>query len=363
MTSTAKAQTVFPPLEAGKFLQDCGAPDAAPDICRAREAVSAAEAKRRLGDQDVAMWRKGDRFRVVARNPAEVVSLAGGLAAPMARIDGTDLWSFTARIPRLDEAVIDFLVIPSADQPPLTAWRGPKAPPAAAFNPELKGQVVWDEVDSPALGEKRTLTVYLPPDFDRTRTYPVAYVADGSGVAYYARIVEPAIVAGRLPPVVLVGLESGAKRTTDYLLGWEASDAGFEKHEAFLLNEVMPRAERLYGASSRREQRLLIGKSNGGAWALDTALRHPDLFAQAAPMALGAGRAAGVDRPGRPRLFMATGVLDSFIRRSRVVAERAAKSGDELVFRTPVSGHGDVFYQDLLVEALAWAFGGGVRPS
>jgi enterochelin esterase-like enzyme len=119
---------------------------------------------------------------------------------------------------------------------------------------------------------------------------------------------------------------------------------------------VRPRAERLWGASTRREQRLLVGKSSGAGWALDTALRHPDLFGQAAPIALGWTRASGLDRPGRPRLFMVTGVLDSFITRSRAAAEEAAKSGDPLVFQTPVTGHGDAFYQGDWVEILTWAF-------
>ena len=63
-----------------------------------------------------------------------------------------------------------------------------------------------------------------------------------------------------------------------------------------------------------------------------------------------------MERPGRPRLFMVTGLLDPFITRSRTVAGEAAKSGDPLVFQTPVTGHGNAFYEALWVEALAWAF-------
>lgn len=356
----AQGQSTFPAPPSDILVQDCGAPSASPDICRVRQPVDPGEAAAQLGDKTLVAWRDGTRLLIVARSPAAEVGVAGAILSPMARIDGaTDLWSLTVEIPRLDEALLDLFVTPTADGFTPFVWRGPKAPKAPTFQSELTGRVVQDEIASVALGATRGLTVYLPAGFDSARAYPVAYVADGRSVSFYARIIEPAIADGRLPPLVLIGLHNGAggQRSKDYLLGRGGSNAPFEAHERFLLEEVMPRAEKLYGASNRREQRLLIGKSSGGAWALDTALRHPDLFAQAAPIAVGYRQAgAGVERPGRPRLFMVTGLLDPFITRSRTVAGEAAKSGDPLVFQTPVTGHGNAFYEALWVEALAWAF-------
>lgn len=361
-----QAQTAFPVVPSELLVQDCGASNASADICRARQAVDAGGAARRLGEGALVAWREGTRLLVVARSSADDVGVAGAIQAPMARIDrSADLWSLVVEIPRLDEALLDLFVTPAADGFTTFLWRGPKAPKEPAFQPRLDGRVVKDQIASVALGATRGLTIYLPPGFDAANVYPVAYVADGRSVAYYARIVEPAIAEGLLLPLVLIGLDGGAgdQRAKDYLMGRGGSDAPFEAHERFLLEEVMPRAEKLYGASTRREQRLLMGKSNGGAWALDTALRHPDLFAQAAPMAVGyAGAGAGVERPGRPRLFMVTGLLDPFITRSRTLVGEAAKSGDPLIFQTPVSGHGDAFYKAVLVEALAWAFPPGERP-
>lgn len=356
----AQAQTRFPEIPEASLIQNCGSRQASPDICRLRADVpSAAE---RLGEATTAIWREGERLVIVTRNPAEAVFVRGGLSAPMARIEGTDLWTLVLRSPHLDAAMVDVFVDPPVGELESAVWIGPQAEPAPVFQADLQGRIVWETVDSRHLGGARGLTLYLPPGFDPARRYPVAYMADGDGVAAYARLVEPAIQAGRVRPLVLVGLHDGPgeQRSIDYLVGWRAD--GFERHEAFLLEEVMPLAEGRYGASAERDERLLLGKSSGGAWALDTALRHPDLFGAAAPMALGyegPRSAAGVGRPGRPRLFMATGLFDPFIRRSREVAALAATSGDEVRFLTPVSGHGDLFFQVLLDDVLAWAFGPG----
>lgn len=355
----ANAQTTFPDITDAKApIQDCGSPTAGPDVCRVRTAVSARDAGAHLGGAPVALWREGVRLLIVARGGGDL-AVAGSLIAPMARIDGApDLWSLVVEIPRLDEAVIDIFPTPPAHFTRIL-YRGPKAPPAPVLARELEGRAFGDEIDSAALGTRRQLSIYLPPGFDPGRRYPTAYVADGLSVLYLARLVEPAILDHRLPPLVLIGLNSGEseQRGRDYLLGWRGETAPFEAHERFLLDEVMPRAEALYGAATKREDRLVTGKSNGGSWALDTALRHPDLFAQAAPAAIARTDAEGVERPGRPRLYIQTGLLDPFIGRSRSIAERAGRSGDELVFKTPVSGHGGEAYNDGFVAMLAWAFG------
>ncbi|HJV41998.1 alpha/beta hydrolase [Caulobacter sp.] len=361
LATTAEAQTHFPDIDPKEPIQDCGSPKANPDICRVRQAVRPEDAASHLGKDHMALWREGNRLLLVSCSAAPQAGVAGALFAPLAKIDGTaDLWSLVLDIPRLDEANLDVFPTPPAPGPfRAVLYRGPKAPPAAVTQADLQGQVLQDEIDSQALGAKRKLTIYLPPKFDPRKRYPVVYVADGASVSYYAHVTEPAILDKRLPPLVLVGLHAGGgeRRNRDYVLGWSDTSVPFVAHERFLIEEVMPRAESLWGAATKREQRLITGKSAGGSWALDTALRHPDLFAQAAPAAIASVSAEGVERPGRPRLWIVTGLFDPFLPRSRSIAERAAKSGDEIVLKTPVSGHGATFYQDQWVEMLAWAFG------
>lgn len=351
----------FPELSPKSIIQDCGAPRVSPDVCRVRWAPTPDVAEQRLGAQPMAWWAEDDQFYVLARRNVDGVRISGAVNLPMARLPGTDIWTLTLKAPRLEEGMIDMLVLPlppGAD-PELLQWRGSKAPPKAPIHRHLSGRLLRDEIDSRAMGEKRGLTVYLPPGFSTSRRYPVAYFADGGSLNYWARVVEPLIASGKVRPVVLVGLNSGDSetRSRDYLPGWKGSEVGFEKHERFLLTEVMPRAEALYGASTRREDRLLTGKSNGAAWAVATALRNPELFGAAAGVSLGWPPARPVGGPFRPRLFLATGLLEDFLTPTRAFATQAQTSGHEVVLVTPVSGHGQMIQDAYLDDVLLWAFG------
>lgn len=348
--------------EAGGYIRDCGDPGAAPEVCRLRVMPTPAEAEKLLGERAFVADRRDDRLTIVARWVAAKPVLAGAIAAPLAQLDGTDLWSVTVRSGRLDEAMLDLFLV-SDRRSEQFEWLGPKArarPEAIPLGKDLSGRAFDVTLDSATLGRPRSLTVYLPPGRDPAKRYPVVYMADGQALRFYSRIVDASIVAHRAPPVIIVGLHNGGneQRSKDYLLGWEETNAGFEAHEAFLIKEVMPRAEREWGAASDPQRRLVIGKSSGAAWAVDTALRNPGLFRQAAGFAVCWTRGrTGLEDAERPRLMLVAGVFDPCVVPTRTVAAKARASGGELVFLEPVTGHGDLFYQALLEEALIWAFG------
>ena len=89
-------------------------------------------------------------------------------------------------------------------------WRGPKAPPPSGPSAvELRGSVKTFEIESKALEPRRKLTVYLPPGFEPGKASRVVYAADGEHAERYATVLEPLITAGKIPPVVLVGVHSG----------------------------------------------------------------------------------------------------------------------------------------------------------
>jgi enterochelin esterase-like enzyme len=81
-----------------------------------------------------------------------------------------------------------------------------------------------------------------------------------------------------LPPLLLVGTAHGpgTMRQQEYLFGW--SPKHFEAHEKFFCEEVIPWAEREWGASRKRMERAVYGCSNSAPFALLMANRHPDLF-------------------------------------------------------------------------------------
>ncbi|MGH6966555.1 MAG: alpha/beta hydrolase [Phenylobacterium sp.] len=311
-----------------------------------------------MASGDLSWWFDGDVLHVIAVRKGDIAILCCAVQAPMTRLLDSDIWTVAVRVADARRAVIDIGVIPATNPGARIVWRGPQAPPQAASVKTLAGRIETQKINSRWLDAERALTVYLPPGFDATRRYPVAYVADGVGVSEYARFIEPLIVTGRIAPVVMIGLNSAPdpQRAQDYLVGFRGKD-DFSRHDAFFLKEVIPLAERVYGASRDPRMRLLIGQSNGGSWAVTTALRHPRLFGHAAGLSPGwrdAMKPLG-DMP-KPAFFLAVGTLESFLPSVTAMAGDARAAGYKVEFVTRVSGHSELMWSDLYPLAFEWAF-------
>lgn len=344
----------FPRL---KGLPECGKTERKLPLCRVDEDLPAAAAREKLGGAEAVWWRDGDRFTVVARSSAPEVMLCCSIQTPMARLGESDLWTITVSSPRLDEAVIDVAIIGEQFKP-VGHWRGERAPSPRAAAGKLIGVVTHQQVASSNLGASRSLTIYSPPargGAEHGRR--VAYVADGASIAGYAALIEPLILSGELPPVVLVGVHSapGSQRNQEYLLKRPGGD--FQRHEAFFLEEVVPIAEARFGASSDPQRRLLIGMSNGGDWALDTALRNPSMFRQAAVLSPSGASAPGLADAVDLRLFLAAGLFEQRnFELAQALQRQASRLREPPVFRAAVAGHSDLMWRDAFVDALMWAF-------
>lgn len=331
--------------------------------CTLPAGVGAAQAEAMLGPKAVAWRREGDQLLVVARRHADQAYLCCSPRAKMDRLGG-DLWAVRARIADFDQGLIEVAVVPEGARDP-GFIRGKDAPPKPPVSKPLQGQVHQAAIQSRYLGETRRLTVYTPPGFDPAKRYPVVYMADGVFRADDFPVVEQQILDHRIPPVVLIGVWPGidAKnlelRSQEYLLGWPGGAARFAKSEQFLLNEVLTLAENRYGASDKPSERLITGYSSGAAWTVSMAVRNPRVFGQAAAFSLGwPGAEKGVGEPGQPRLFLSAGSFEStYYKATLALADKARRSGGEVVLRRLVSDHDDAAWQPMLVEALRWSFG------
>lgn len=336
-------------------------PDA--DVCRLAVSRDEAEARRALGERATVWFADGDRFVVFARRSEDQVRLCCATSAPMERIGTTDLWSVTLKVRDLDRAVIDVLVNQDPANTPLPEYRGPKAAPDPVMAETLAGRVIDEFIDSPAARERRKVSIYTPPGFDPARRYPVVYMPDGQVLEGYGRMLDPLILKGQVRPVVLVALwpNQGATEVNWRRLEWVVGvdPARFARVEAFFINEVIPLAERKYGASPRREDRMLWGTSAGAAWVLSMSARHPQAFGQVAALSGGSGPAAVEGSgPGGPRLFLAAGRFEpEYLRVVRDTAARARANGREVELREAVAGHSFLTWRPLMIEALTWAFG------
>jgi hypothetical protein len=180
---------------------------------------SAGASLARLRAEGSPVWADGDVATFVFRGEAERVELRLGgepEARALARIPGSDVWTLRLEKPGLERGVFTYWLTPTragrtgGDNPSEPRyWRGPGAPTAVAVRETLKGTFDESELASAALGSSRRVTTYLPPGHDRSRPSLVVYVSDGQSVKAFARVVEPLIAAGRVPPVVLVGAHDG----------------------------------------------------------------------------------------------------------------------------------------------------------
>jgi enterochelin esterase-like enzyme len=358
----------------------CGASRPAPGA----EPPSADALLARLRAEGSPVWADGDAATFVFRGEADRAWVRlGGEPEPrdLTRLPGSDVWSVRFEKPGLERGVFSFQVIwqgagrpAEVDPAGWRFWRGPKAPPAVEVHETLKGALDESEVASRALGSGRKVTTYLPPGHDRNRRSPVVYVSDGQGVKAFARVVEPMVEAGRIPPVVLVGVHSGGYlgpppkgandfdpkkdlRALEYIPSIDPKR--FADHETFFVEEVSAWAERRFGVSSDRKDRAVSGYSNGGRFAAEMAFRHPEVFGHAFCLSV-AGDAAKTlaTRADQPvRFYLAAGTWEPiFHRLTASLADALKRRGVEVIFSSRIAGHDEAMWREEFAAAVARAF-------
>lgn len=152
------------------------------------------------------------------------------------------------------------------------------------------------ELPSDYLGLSRRLTVW----FARSRTrrsdrYPVLYLNDGQNLFDPARafagntwrVVETTrrlVRAGRIPPLVIVGIDhGGARRGREYLPVEDSEYSGTaeplgREYAEFVTREVMPFIARTYPIARGPSNTGFGGSSYGAVAALYTAMIKPGTF-------------------------------------------------------------------------------------
>jgi enterochelin esterase-like enzyme len=334
-------------------------------VARVWRRVTAAELEARWATERSPVWRDGDVLTVVHRAEAEQVQVLPGVQQGMWRVDG-DLWALMVRVRDLDRAALNLSCVAiSGGQlwgqalPEPVQWRGPNAPAVPTRAEPLAGELRDVMLDSHALGERRALTVYLPPG--RWEGLPVLYLADGGSAPRFAAVLEAGVAAGATPAAVLVGVHSAVGepdvdlRGREYVPGMDPRR--FAAHERFFVDEVAAWVERELGGSADRERRAVAGYSNGAVLASALGCRHPDRFGAVVAFSL------GVEPPlpsgARPaRHYLVAGTLEApFHRATRAWAAKLRELGVEVEERERVCGHDQLMWEEEMPAAIRWAFG------
>jgi enterochelin esterase-like enzyme len=368
--AAAEPAVEFARLDTNRGHVECPAAD----VCRVRRVPSVEELRTHL-DAGEKIWRNGDELSFVWEGEAEGVELAGGIQYPMSRVVGTNLWTLTVRVPQLDRAIITYGFMAMKGGEPVARrfepmhWRGPAAPAAVEKVQKLAGTIVNRKIESKAMGETRELMIYEPPARNGEPLAGVIYAGDGGAVDTFARVIEPLIIAGRVPRILMVGFISSPTslgRAQEYLLTLEDDNAIFLKHEKFFLSEVIPAIERDYQLPEGAAHRATFGFSNSAAWAMDMALRHPDLIGRVLAFSP-AGRKATLLEPlpkQAPSFFLLGGTLEKpFHDKAIAWGEVLAGLNVKYTTREPVAGHDFEAWLTYFGEAVQWAFGGQAQTA
>lgn len=353
--------------KANRELARCVAEEGLPpevNLRRVLRSLRPADLERVLGDRREAVWREGDDVVFCWRGQAEAVTAWFGVEMAMERLEGSDLWVLAVRIRDVDRAAFSYRFLPASGLEeswgePSGTWRGPLAPAPPERARTLRGELRTVNFPSEVLGEQRTLQLYLPPGHEGDGRTPVLYATDSRTSA---ELLEPLITAGRIAPVVGVGIPfgrdlDGDRRAQEYLPGFHRER--FEAHRRFFVEEVSAWAETELGVSSDRRGRAVFGVSNGAAFAAAMGVLHPEHFGRVIALSLAITPGAPAWPPGQaPRHYLCAGTLEEgFLRGTQRWAERVERAGAEVVLRRWVSGHDMVMWDGELPLALEWSFG------
>jgi S-formylglutathione hydrolase FrmB len=140
-------------------------------------------------------------------------------------------------------------------------------------------------IDSALLGRKLPCGILGPPPADGAEAdLPVFFLLHGLGDSHLAldrfglgERLWRGMEAGSVPRAFVVA-PTGER---GFWIDWHD---GSRPYERYLVEEVIPQAERRLGLDVPRERRHLVGVSMGGIGGLQIGLRHPDLFASVASL-------------------------------------------------------------------------------
>jgi S-formylglutathione hydrolase FrmB len=137
------------------------------------------------------------------------------------------------------------------------------------------------QFESKLVGKTLPYNVLLPVNYNqpdsRTKRYPVIYLLHGLTGHYTNWIEKTKLVDYAAAYEFIIVMPEGND-------GWYTDSATVpaNKYESYILQELIPDAEKRFRANSEREGRAIGGLSMGGYGALKFGVKHPEMFVFAA---------------------------------------------------------------------------------
>ena len=205
---------------------------------------------------------------------------------------------------------------------------------------------------STALQRQVAFSLYMPPCYiaGAGRLYPVLYLLHGATADHtqwpdlnVAPNADDLIAQHRARPFLVV-MPGG-----DYRPG--------EDYGAFVLQDLIPVVERTERVAPDRADRAIGGLSLGGAWALELALTHPELFSAVgghSPVSDRTLKRLSTAAPGVVRVYLDVGKDDSLASSVEAFASQLALGGFAPEFHVYPGGHDRTYWRAHSAEYLAF---------
>jgi enterochelin esterase-like enzyme len=309
------------------------------------------------------------------------------------RVPNTDLWYLTLDIPARSRVEYKLEVVNQGNgrwlEDPLNPFRardpfgansvahgeGYAVPEWTLPDPEaLQGKLDEWTLKSKVFHDRRTLHVYYPARYRKTRRYALLFVHDGHDYLRFAAMqtVLDNLIHRLEIPSMIVAFSSSANRLGEY--------ANDERHAKFVTEEVFPNLEEHLPLIGAPRGRCLMGASFGAVAALSAAHRYPNFYGR---LLLQSGSFAFNDIGSENRrgplfdpiiafmnqfraapttvtekAFVSCGMHESLIYENRSLVPMLQATETELRYVEARDGHNWENWRDRLREGLSWLFPG-----
>ncbi len=196
-----------------------------------------------------------------------------------------------------------------------------------------------DSIYSKSLSEYRVHNIYLPPNFDPSKSYRVIYATDGFPITSNdtrQQLFDSLINGGYMAPVIFAAsycnrnntnsymtLGTGEKiynsyRYYDYVMNAALSDEDaaykdrYTQHASYFQNEFIPAIENHLKISVTPKDRIFFGFSNGAGFGVSFLNLHPEVIGTYLCMSP-VGTSEDMlkwNKPAYPALYMSYGKLE-----------------------------------------------------
>jgi len=257
----------------------------------------------------------------IYRGKAEDVGIAGDMLGwdredPMTRLEGTDLFHYSMRLPTDTAITYGFIVDFGAKTPDprnpraasgfsgevswfsMPGWKGPEFSGEAEKDRQGHVETIEWESAYPA-GSKRSARVYLPAGYDAdvSRRYPVVYFHDGKAALEQskgdAKNALDHLTGRRIEPVIVVFIIPD-QENADREMGQ------VDQYLEMLSKELVPRIDATFRTEPGTAARATVGVAQGASLALMSTFKKPGLFTRVSSLSafiLTADDLAGMIKP------------------------------------------------------------------